>query len=519
MLVGPMVLLIALAPKFYWESFNGDGAHSFEATRLLLFHPLPFWSRTAGDLADFPGVTSMLFTYVNSWFMRLFGETEAAVRLALMLDMVVLYAALLALVEHGRRRAMGTVEQALLWLGLAVFVLSLAFSATYAPYSADLALPATMDTLALACFLGFVLSFARRHVVFTMISLVLTYLSSPNGLLLIGFWLLAVLVAWRPRPWRHASWAVAGLVGCYVAAAILARVLAALNQPTPGDEYGLVGLVTRFAFLQFTDWHRLLYVIVPAGILPSLALLTWRRQSAVAKALTLVAVAYFLFFFIQGHIVLHHFIPAMVLPLVVFWQSDLVAASRLRPYLLLGAGTAGALALWLSLPRTAMPDVSGRLVGTTIEDRIGGYDTMDPAVFKRSELMNRLIPVDWNPAVPAQSYGASPVVWNYYMHHAGADRVANYVFQRSADPPPAGARLVADEDGAALYVLSDVVLASHLGLRPPTPAGSPIYEVPRWVIFRGVPQTGGPPIFNMADVLAEAGVNVDPIFKLLNVNR
>src|SRR6266852_5128088 len=37
-------ILIALAPKFYWENFNGDGAQSFENTRLLLHQPFPFFT-------------------------------------------------------------------------------------------------------------------------------------------------------------------------------------------------------------------------------------------------------------------------------------------------------------------------------------------------------------------------------------------------------------------------------------------------------------------------------------------
>ena len=40
----PLVFLVVLTPKFFWESFNGDGAHAFLAARLLLLHPLPFFS-------------------------------------------------------------------------------------------------------------------------------------------------------------------------------------------------------------------------------------------------------------------------------------------------------------------------------------------------------------------------------------------------------------------------------------------------------------------------------------------
>ena len=37
----PYAALCLLAPKFYWDSFNGDGAHAFESARLLLGQPVP----------------------------------------------------------------------------------------------------------------------------------------------------------------------------------------------------------------------------------------------------------------------------------------------------------------------------------------------------------------------------------------------------------------------------------------------------------------------------------------------
>lgn len=42
MVISPVMVLIAFAPKFYWENFNGDGAHAFESARLLLVQSLLF---------------------------------------------------------------------------------------------------------------------------------------------------------------------------------------------------------------------------------------------------------------------------------------------------------------------------------------------------------------------------------------------------------------------------------------------------------------------------------------------
>ena len=90
LIVVPLILLIALSPKFYWENFNGDGAHAFESARLLLVQALPFWPSSAGEIASFPGVTSMLFAFPTSWFIRLFGEVEAAARLPFLIYHMVL---------------------------------------------------------------------------------------------------------------------------------------------------------------------------------------------------------------------------------------------------------------------------------------------------------------------------------------------------------------------------------------------------------------------------------------------
>ncbi len=157
LLLGPIFILIALSPKFYWENFNGDGAHTFEAARLLLNIPLPFFEAAAGGTATFPGMTSFLFIYPASWFVRLFGEIEYAVRLPLLLYLPLIYALVSALVQHGRPFRQNVIRDLLIWGALSVYTLALGYSATYNPFFADIALPATQDTLLMVCFLSFVL--------------------------------------------------------------------------------------------------------------------------------------------------------------------------------------------------------------------------------------------------------------------------------------------------------------------------------------------------------------------------
>jgi hypothetical protein len=516
----PLLLLMVLAPKVYWENFNGDGAHAFESARLLLVQPLPFWPAAAGEIAAFPGITSMLYAFPASWFIRLFGEVEVSARLPLLLYLAALHAVLVALVEHGRPRPLGAAERWLIWLALSVFVVVLAFSATYNPYSADLALPATQDTLLVVCFLGFVLGFLEREREWMLLFLVLTYLSLPSGAILIGFWLVSVAELWRPRPWRRVAICAAALLFCAGFSALAPWLLETLELPAPGGEYGVVQLFSHFAFLQWADWRRIAFLVVPSGILPAAALAAWRWQDPVARALTAVTLVYFTFFYVQAHVGLHYFVPIMLLPLVVFWRNGLVADPHHRPVVLAASGIAAVLALGLALPRNASPHTSARPVGAAIEDRIGGYETLEPAVFRGSSLLRHLFPYDWDPRVPLESYGGSPLVWNYYAHRKPArPGEGSYVLQPAGAPAPDGARLVAREEGAALYVRSDSVWAAHRALRPPTPAGSALFALPRSTLFRSVPPEDGPPVIDVIAFLERLGIDMDPLLARLGVSR
>src|SRR3972149_607093 len=179
LLVVPVLILLCLTPKFYWENFNGDGVQAFEVARILFFHPLPFWDPSAGSLASYPGFTMMLVAFPESWFLRFFGDFEASVRLPFLLQLVALYCAVLAVVEHGRSRTLGLADRLLIWWGLTIYAVVMAFSATYSPYSADISSPATRETLLMACFLGSVMAFLQQERGWMVLFILLCYLSVP----------------------------------------------------------------------------------------------------------------------------------------------------------------------------------------------------------------------------------------------------------------------------------------------------------------------------------------------------
>ena len=200
MVIVPFTIIVLLAPKFYWENFNGDGAHAIETARLLLVRFLPFWNPDSGSIAGFPGLSSMLFAYPMSWFVRLFGDMEASARVLYILCLIVLYAVLLALIEIRNPSKFGIPERLLLWFALGIITIVLAYNATYNPYSADLAMPASQDILALVAFLGFIYAFESKAKNWVTLFLILSLIALPSGFIQVGFWLLSVVINQPANP-------------------------------------------------------------------------------------------------------------------------------------------------------------------------------------------------------------------------------------------------------------------------------------------------------------------------------
>ncbi len=483
MAIVPLLLLIVLTPKFYWENINGDGASAYESARLLLLHPLPFWPSEAGPIAFYPGMKNLVSLYPPSWFIRLFGLGEATARLPYLLGLVGLYAALLGIIQYGREQAVGLAERWMLWIGLIVFSVVMAFSSTYEPYVADIALPAMADALEMAFLCGFILLFLRGMLGWMSLLLVLAYGAYPHCVPVAGLWLLAAAALLRPLPVRALAVTAAVLVALVAFDTVAAPLFQALHLTPPGVEHGNASLIERIMQSQWKQLRRIGWVVIPAGILPALALGAWRWQDRVGKCLTLVTVGEFLFFYFQWRVALHYFVPAMVLPLAVFWRMDRLLATRWRGPVLGAVAACGLLALALSWPSSLRPMTATRVVGSAIEDRIGGYDRSDPRSFARTEILFHLFPRMADSRVPLRSYGGSPLAWNYYANNPGGSRQVNYVIQAASDPAPAGAQQVAVEKGVALYVLNREKWAEHVALRPPISAANPVFLVPKFTLF------------------------------------
>jgi hypothetical protein len=136
---------------------------------------------------------------------------------------------------------------------------------------------------------------------------------------------------------------------------------------------------------------------------------------------------------------------------------------------------------------------------------------------RASTLLHHAIPYDWDPRVPHASLGGSPLVFQYYAHHAPTGLPRNYVLQHAAEEPPPAARRIAEEDGFALYVADDGLWQRQLAQRPATPAGARLFRQPRSTLFRSVPAEGGPHVIDLPAIAARLGLDVDALARRLGV--
>lgn len=474
------VLLVALVPKLFVEAFNGDGAHTYDATRLLLYRAVPFFGESAGGISGFPGMNSVLFIYPGAWFMRIVGETEAAVRLPVLLYLAVLGPAVLAAAASGVRTPR-TRDTWLVMASLAVFLVVQSFSATYDPYAADIALPATQDTLFLALFAGLVLATLEHRPLAVYGLTILAVLCSQAAVAMTVFWLAARWVADRQArelvP-RQAAAFVAGVV----TVSIIGALLGALGVPAPGDEHGLLALLRKFVTLQVTDLRRLLFVFVPVGLYPALALTRLSRREPVADAMALLLASSFGLYYVMAYYSLHYFVPAMIFALLLFWRTELARTEPSGPAMAPLAGAAAALALYLSWPVESGVYTATRDIGRTIDvSAVAGYETAQNTAWAHLDDLSQLFPKDMEPSVPEQAYGGSPLAFHIYAQQArgGDDAAKPYAFA----PDAAGRWRPVIRDPAAF--------ARDRVLTPAGSRGAPLYDIPRDLLFqRGADHAG-----------------------------
>jgi hypothetical protein len=465
-----------LLPMMFWQDFNPDGLEAFTTARSLHSHLLP---RLPTGEAPGLGLGMVASAYPVHWLIALVGVPEPAARLMIGLYVPLLFLTMAALAESGQPRRMEGREEALLALALVAVGATLTFNDTYHPYSADLASPAGIDLLAMVALIGMLYAFWLGRPGLMAVLVVLGYLTRPTPLLILGLLGLAVLVVGPDRR-RRLPMVLMGIVLCLAVAVMYEGVFAArhgivLAEPSAG----ITG--RRLRYLSFWEWSRWLYFIVPGGIVPILTFLSWRRLDHLGRWLLLVASGYFAFFYIPSFIALHHYAPAMLLPIVAMWRLEVGAPARTSRQALIAAG--GVAALVLALPHSMTVDRSMRSLGRKTAYLVGRYDDVGyegyRAAYASKELLDSLFPsfcADSEPQRIRES--AAWVQVHYANRHGPVGPGVNYLVIGVADTAPAGFGLVAKDSGAALYV-RDRAAWERDRLRPPrTDFRSPVYAIP-----------------------------------------
>ena len=508
------LLLALMAPKFYWENFSGDGSGSLQFTRNYINTLWPFWPPEAGTIQQAPGLTSFLFVLPDNWFVRLWGEWEYSVRAPMALYFLLLWPVVTALIHFGRDEVLRNGDRVLLIGTLMVYALSVIYSGGYNPYFGDSPMPAVRETLAVALFMGFMLAFFQDRRGMMILCGLLGHLTIPTG----GLWMLlfpaAVFLTWRPIPWKRLFFAAFVLVLAAMVSVLVPLIIKAVGLPIPGSEFGPKAIVNRLRWIAPVDFYRFMFLIVPCGILPALFLLHWRGQDKVARAITVATLLFFFFFYLQGYrVLLHHFIPIMLAPVVVFWRNPVVwsaAASRMRIAALVCLATA----TWLAWPKEMKLHSFDRHIGQHLVtmgpvfqrgepvegDRFRGFDPQ--ALDVAHHLLGNLFPIGWTEEDAQKRFYGAPLVWWFYSEYPKPEgQPINYTIRPVDGASATDGRLFEEYLGYGLYIRDEALYQQHWNTTLPTNTGAQIFVTPRNMMFGRGTQWGDRIVFDLVDLV------------------
>jgi hypothetical protein len=500
-LIVPVAVLLVFSAKFYWENFTPDGSGGLQFARLFTATLWPFWPESAGSVAKAPGLSSMLFVVPGSWFLRTLGEYEYAVRAPMLLFLGLLHPVLVALIRVGRSEPVQIVDHLLIGGILILYTLALVYSGGYHPWFNDSPMPAVRETLTLVAFLGYVLFLVKGRVAWMAVFAFLSFLSIPTGAMWILLLPLAIWLVWSPGPRPAVKPALAVFIAIALFAIAAPLVIRALGLPIPGGEFDVRSVADRLRYVSLADWERILYLLVPGGIVPALALFAWKRQDGLSRSLTLTTAIIFLFFWFQAYrVLLHHFVPAMLLPLIVYWRSFVLPSARSAiPRLAVLAGLA--VATWLAWPVETRLHSADRELGSKIvargpvfdggpkapAERFRGFDPV--ALDVMHELLRVGFPQDYSPQAPAEKFFGGPHVWYYYSEFPKpAGHLPNYEI-RPLNLPGQGTR-VAQYRGYGLFIRDMQEYQRDRTRKLPFNTGAPLLATNRDVIFGSGARTG-----------------------------
>lgn len=484
----PFLYIAALLPVIFWQDLNTDGYEAMEIGRTLSSKILPVFPTDSGMMGL--GIGMLPMAYPVHWCIMLFGPIEAATRLPMIFYFVGVFAGLLAFIQYESPRHLRPLEEAVILLALAGYVVAVGFNSGYDPYFSDLSSPAAFETLTILFIIGSGYFLWTRKYNWFLVFSVLGFLARPTMLLFVILLGLSMAVTSHPER-RRSLVMVATAIGIWVVLLIsyeLIYIKSITSDMGPG--YPSLSILTRFRYLTFDDINRFVYAAAPTGLIPALALLSWRWQDPAARYITLVTVGYFMVFYIPAFTTLHHFIPTMILPLIVLWRVVLAHTDRLIPVAVIGV--TAALFLWLSLPQHFEINRVYRGIGQRTEYRIGNYNG-SYAMYRNAIIGSRtifsLFPYDWDVADSSTELTGNPMLIYYAHASKPADQAINYLFLSPGSEPPQEFSLIASNKFGSSFVRKLSIWNSDR--YNPIGAGfrSPLYDIENETLFyyKGVP--------------------------------
>jgi hypothetical protein len=261
--------------------------------------------------------------------------------------------------------------------------------------------------------------------------------------------------------------------------------------------YSAGSIVDRFHFLTLTDWRRLVWVAVPAGILPFVSLFRFRTQDVVARSAAVATLLSFAVVGIPAFVGLHHFVPMMLLPIAVFWRLLLHNGSG-RGRVLGAYALVSLISFGLALPPRFDINRDFRELGRRTLDRTGRFGGEDYTRHRAALMVAQagagtLFTPDWDvPDASVDLVGGAQFVY-YARQSEPGERTDDtlVLIQSSTEPAPSGAVRVAEAANSTVFVLDSLAWDAVRTAPREVEFLSPLYRVPRATLRQYVGEPAG----------------------------
>lgn len=496
----PLLALFLLFPLIFWQDMHGDAVEIFELGKSLSQFWWPRFPSMQGVAGLGIGMAPMAFPV--HWFIALFGEIEAAARLPLLLYLPVIFCLLVELIEWQLPQRLGIVEESLLVLALAVITETLSFNASYDPYFADIASPMVIDLFEIIALMAVIYFLWRQEWLFLAVWVLLAIFGRPTGIFVLGLLAVGVFIFF---PEKRRSWLpiLLGLIlSCLFLGLLYDRVLLPILSGTAEISFSSSSIIGRIRYIRMFEFLRLNFGIFPVGILPFFALFFFNWQDNYARLISFITLGYFLIFLFVAFTALHHFIPIMVLPLIVMWRIVLLHPVWDRRIVFAAVIFAGVVSLTVSLPRSFTINRTIRSIGQKIDIKLGADQLDFQTLISHEGLFSKIVQPDWLVDDPAEELVSTPLALIYYATRPkNTDSSGNYLIQLLSEPAPTGYSLVGSDQTASLYVHDQAEWNADRFQNWNTEYRSPLYAIPRGTLYYYRVETKGTRVFDLIELL------------------